>query len=274
MTAPNPTVKLNDGRRIPQLGFGVYDTPPGEVTYQATLTALKQGYRHLDTAHCYRNEKDVGRAIADSGIPREEIWVTTKLWKKDHGYESAVQACKVSLSKLGLTYLDLYLVHAPEHKSKRKDTWKAFKKLASDGLIKSAGVSNFGIHHLKEIIPIMKPSVNQLEVHPFGQKKDLVEFCNANDIRVEAYSPLTRSVRLSDPRLVTLSEKLGVSPAQLLLLWSLKSNNIPIVKSKTPSRIQQNLDVLKLPPISDATKREMDAWEENFCSCWNPTTWE
>ena len=273
-TTPNPTVILNDNSVIPQLGFGVYDTEPGDVTYNAVLTALKSGYRHIDTAHLYKNEKDVGRAIRDSGIPRAEIFITTKLWKRDHGYNETINACKKSIEKLGVTYLDLYLIHAPEHKSKRTDTWKAFKKLKEDGLIKSAGVSNFGVGHLKQIIPIMMPSVNQLEIHPFGQKEIITSFCKSNNIHIEAYSPLTRATRLSDSRLVALSEKLRVSPAQLLLLWSLKCGNIPIAKSTTPSRIQQNFDTLKLPPISDSIKQEMNSWEEQYCSCWNPTTWE
>ena len=198
-------IKLNDGRLMPQLGLGVWQTRAGATCEAAVLAALEAGYRHIDTATTYGNEASVGAAIGKSGIPRENIFVTTKLWNSDHG--NPERALDTSLGKLKLDYVDLYLIHYPVRE--RRQSWRALEALRAAGKARSIGVSNFTIRHLTELLADTKtiPAVNQVEFHPYLYQRDLLEFCAARDIVVEAYSPLTAGVRLNDPKLVAVAKK-------------------------------------------------------------------
>ncbi|CAO3692487.1 unnamed protein product [Umbelopsis ramanniana] len=270
----NTQVTLNNGRPIPAVGLGVYRAQPGESTQSAVLEALKIGYRHIDTAHIYQNEADVGAAIAKSGIPREDIFVTTKLWDADQGFDSAIQACEESLQKLGLEYIDLYLVHSPNPGPKRrKETWDAMQQLVAKDKVKSIGVSNYGIQHLKELLgsnPNIRPVVNQLEIHPWNTRDELVDFCNSQNIKIEAYSPLTKGRKLDDPDLMKIAAKYDKSPAQVLIRWSLQHGYIVLPKSVTPARIASNVDVFDFD-LSDSDMNVLDDKDEYLLTGWDPT---
>ncbi|KAI8575335.1 hypothetical protein K450DRAFT_262273 [Umbelopsis ramanniana AG] len=269
----NTQVTLNNGRHIPAVGLGVYRAQPGESTQSAVLEALKIGYRHVDTAHIYQNEADVGAAIAKSGIPRDEIFVTTKLWA-DQGFDSAIQACEESLQKLGLDYIDLYLVHSPNPGPKRrKETWDALQQLVAKDKVKSIGVSNYGIQHLKELLgsnPNIRPVVNQLEIHPWNTREELVDFCNSQNIKIEAYSPLTKGRKLDDPDLVRIAAKYDKSPAQVLIRWSLQHGYIVLPKSVTPERIASNVNVFDFD-LCDSDMRILNDKDEYLLTGWDPT---
>jgi diketogulonate reductase-like aldo/keto reductase len=235
---------LNNGVEIPRLGLGVYQAPPGESTLRAVKYALKIGYRHIDTAWLYGNEIDVGRAIRESGIEREEIFITTKVWNSDQGYQSTLAACDRSLKLLGLPYVDLYLIHWPVE-GQGKDTWKAMIQLLNEGKTRAIGVSNFEVFHLQEIFQNFDviPSVNQVEFHPFLFQEKLLEFCKNSNIQLEAYSPLTRGQRLNHPTLVGLAKKYGKSSAQILIRWNLQHGLVVIPKSIHENRIRENIQV-------------------------------
>jgi len=268
------TVKLNDGRRMPQFGFGVYQSNPGKETYEAVKEALRIGYRHIDTAKLYGNEADVGRAVRDSGIPRDQIWITTKLWNSDHGYEAATRAALRSVEKLGTTP-DLYLIHAPDHATTRKETWRALEKLREEGKLRSIGVSNYGVHHLDELATSMKvpPAVNQIELSPFFQRREIVKRCTDHGILVQAYAPLTQGKKLSHRPLKAIAKDTGGTEAQCLLAWSLSRGFIPLAKSVTPSRIEENFGCQNVK-LSEEQLKEMDGWEKGFKVCWDPTKWK
>jgi methylglyoxal/glyoxal reductase len=237
-------ILLNNGVEIPRLGLGVYQTPPGESTFRAVKYALNIGYRHIDTAWLYDNEKDVGRAVLESGIHREEIFITTKVWNSDQGYRSTLKACEKSLGRLGLSYIDLYLIHWPVQ-GKNKDTWRAMIQLLKEGKTRAIGVSNYEIFHLQEIIQNFDavPSVNQVEFHPFLYQKRLLEFCKNNNIQLEAYSPLTRGQRLNHLTVIHLAKKYGRTSAQILIRWNLQHDLVVIPKSKNENRIRENSQV-------------------------------
>jgi len=238
------SIILNNGAEIPRLGLGVYQTPPGEHTLRAVKYALNIGYRHIDTAWLYDNERDVGRAVLESGIEREEIFITTKVWNSDQGYRPTLKACEKSLRCLGLSYIDLYLIHWPVQ-GKNKDTWKAMIQLLRDGKTRAIGVSNYEIFNLQEIIQNFDvvPSVNQVEFHPFLYQERLLEFCKNNNIQLEAYSPLTRGQRLNHPTVIRLAEKYGKTLAQILIRWNLQHGLVVIPKSKNENRIRENSQV-------------------------------
>jgi diketogulonate reductase-like aldo/keto reductase len=235
---------LNNGVKIPRLGLGVYQAPPGESTLRAVKYALKIGYRHIDTAWLYGNEIDVGRAIRESGIEREEIFITTKVWNSDQGYQSTLAACDRSLKLLGLPYIDLYLIHWPVE-GRGKDTWKAMIQLLNEGKVRAIGVSNFEVFHLQDIFQNFDviPSVNQVEFHPFLFQEKLLEFCKNSNIQLEAYSPLTRGQRLNHHILVGLAKKYGKSSAQILIRWNLQHGLVVIPKSIHENRIRENIQV-------------------------------
>ncbi len=235
---------LNNGVKIPRLGLGVYQAPPGESTLRAVKYALKIGYRHIDTAWLYGNEIDVGRAIRESGIEREEIFITTKVWNSDQGYQSTLAACDRSLKLLGLPYVDLYLIHWPVE-GRGKDTWKAMIKLLREGKTRAIGVSNYEIFHLQDIFQNFDviPSINQVEFHPFLFQEKLLEFCKNSNIQLEAYSPLTRGQRLNHHILVGLAKKYGKSSAQILIRWNLQHGLVVIPKSIHENRIRENIQV-------------------------------
>ena len=270
-TTVEPFARLNNGVRIPRLGLGVYQSPPGHTTQKAVDYALKIGYRHIDTALIYNNESDVGAALRKSGIRREDLFVTTKLWNSDHGYEQALKACDDSLKRLGLKYLDLYLIHWPVPEI-RNESWKALTKLLKGGKCRSIGVSNYTIRHLTEQLENtdIVPMVNQVEFSPFLYQKQLLDYCEKNRIQVEAYSPLTQGEKLSDPRIQEIAKKHSKTPAQVLLRWSLQHNLVAIPKSVREERIKENSQVFDYNLTSE-DMRILDSLDENFRNSWDPT---
>ncbi|GHD37253.1 Aldo/keto reductase [Streptomyces mirabilis] len=241
-----PPIILNNGVEMPQLGFGVWQVPDDEAE-QAVATALESGYRSIDTAAIYGNEEGTGKAIATSGIPREELFVTTKLWNSDQGYDSTLRAFDTSLEKLGLDYLDLYLIHWPlPSRGKYIDTYKAFEKLYTDGRIKAIGVSNFYPEYLEQLIEATSviPAVNQIELHPHLQQHAAREYHAQQGIATEAWSPLGSGKGLLEvPAIVAIAQKHNRTPAQIVLRWHIQLGNVVIPKSVTPSRIKENIDV-------------------------------
>jgi 2,5-diketo-D-gluconate reductase A len=240
-----PNISLNDGNSIPQLGFGVWQVPNNEVQ-AAVSEALQAGYRSIDTAQGYNNEEGVGRAIKDSGIGREELFITSKLRTRDQAYDQAIKSFHGSLEKLGLDYLDLFLIHWPvPGQDKYPEAWKAFVQLQKEGLIKSIGVSNFLPEHLERIIGEtgVTPAVNQIEVHPEYQQRDVLDFHVKNRIAIESYSPLGSGAALKNPTIAEIAEKHGKSPAQAILRWHIQEGFIVIPKSTHPERIRANIDV-------------------------------
>jgi diketogulonate reductase-like aldo/keto reductase len=241
-----PFITLNNGVRMPQLGFGVWQVPDTEAA-AAVSSALEAGYRSIDTAAIYQNEKGTGQALAAAGLPREELFVTTKLWNADQGYDSTLRAFDASLDKLGLDHLDLYLIHWPTPgRGLYPDTWRAFEKLYADGRTKAIGVSNFPVAQLQHLLDSGStvPAVNQIELHPNLPQAELRAFHAAHGIATEAWSPLGQGKGLlADPALAALAAKHGRTPAQVVLRWHLQLGNVVIPKSVTPSRIRENLDV-------------------------------
>ena len=239
-----PQVKLNNGITMPQLGLGVFAIPDGKEVREAMSFAFNAGYRSIDTATVYGNEKGVGQAIRESRIPREEIFLTTKVWNIDQGYDSTLEAFQQSMDRLGVDYLDLYLIHWPV-KGKYTDSWKALEKLYHEGLIRSIGVSNFQVHHLETLFQAAEiiPTVNQIEQHPYLLQKELREFCAWHDIRVEAWSPLGRGEVLDDRTLIRLGQKYGKTSAQVNLRWQIQHDIITIPKSSRPERITENISI-------------------------------
>ena len=240
-----PNLAFNDGRRIPQLGFGVWQVPPEEAATHVA-TALEAGYRHVDTAAAYGNEAGVGKAIAESGLSRDELFVTTKLWNADHGYDAALTALDTSLERLGLDHVDLYLIHWPlPSVGKYVDTWKAFERAQADGKVGSIGVSNFQPQHLRRVADEadVVPAINQVELHPDFQQNALRETHRELGVATEAWSPLGQGKGLlDDPVLARVADKHGKTAAQVTLRWHLQLGNVVIPKSVTSSRIRQNID--------------------------------
>jgi 2,5-diketo-D-gluconate reductase A len=240
-----PALALHDGVEIPQLGFGVFQVPP-EDTQAAVEEALEVGYRHVDTAAAYRNERGVGAAIAGSGIPREEIFVTTKLWNSQQGYESTLGACEKSLERLGLDYMDLYLIHWPVPTEGRAlDTWHAFERIHEEGRSRTIGVSNFRIEDLEmlEREADTQPTVNQIELHPHFPQAELRAWHLEHGIATEAWSPLAQGDLLVNETIAAVASRHGRTPAQVILRWHLQLGNVVIPKSATPARIRENFEV-------------------------------
>jgi len=241
-----PTMTLNNGLQIPQLGFGVFQVP-AEETQRVVSTALEAGYRSIDTAAAYQNEEGVGRAVASSGLPRDEVFVTTKLWNSDHGYVEALRAFDLSVRRLGLDIVDLYLVHWPVPAVDRYvETWRALERLAADGRVRAIGVSNFTPEHLRRLLAEtdVVPAVNQVELHPYFPQAVLRALHAEHGIATEAWSPLGQGGELlSEPTLTRIAKQHGVTPAQVVLRWHLQLGNIVIPKSVTPERIRENFDV-------------------------------
>jgi len=235
------TVQLYNGVEIPWVGLGVFKSPPGRETEQAVRWALEIGYRHIDTAAYYQNESDVGRALKDSGVPRETVFVTTKVWNNDQGFQNTLKAFDRSRKNLGLDVVDLYLVHWPVE-GKFLDTWKALEKIYADGKARAIGVSNFLVHHLESVMKASSivPAVNQVEFHPFLVQKGLLEFDGRTGVRHEAWSPLTRGRSLDNPLIAGIAAKYKRTPAQVLLRWDLQLGVVTIPKSIHRERILEN----------------------------------
>ncbi|MFN6541899.1 aldo/keto reductase [Mycolicibacterium nivoides] len=241
----SPRVTLNDGNSIPQVGLGVWQTP-AEETERAVAAALQAGYRHIDTAAAYRNEPETGRGMVESGVPREDVFLVTKLWNSDQGYDSTLAAFDASLDRLGVDYLDLYLIHWPVPANNAYvDTFKAFAHLRDQGRVRSIGVSNFAPEHLTVLIDStgIVPVVNQIELHPLLPQHELREVHAELGIATEAWSPLGQGSLLADPVITGIAERHGKTPAQVLIRWHIHLGNIVIPKSVNPERIVSNFDV-------------------------------
>jgi methylglyoxal/glyoxal reductase len=255
---------------MPVLGLGVYQAAPGRTTESAVTFALKNAYRLVDTAKLYGNERDVGKAVMKSGIDRKEVFVTTKLWNSDHGYDSTMRAFDKSLSALGLDYIDLYLIHWPVSEL-RGESWKAMTKLLKDGRVRAIGVSNYMIRHLKELLDSSDiiPAVNQVEFHPFLYQKDLLQFCRDHSIQTEAYSPLTRGSMLTHSTITSIAKKYGKSPAQVMIRWGLQHGLVEIPKSTNESRIIENSQVFDFE-ISGKDMQPLDSLDRSMHTDWDP----
>ena len=266
----NTAIKLNNGIEMPVLGLGTWQIN-GTQAEKSVLYALATGYRHIDTAAFYNNEDNVGRAIQKSGIPRENVFITTKLWNEDHGYKPAVAALDRSLKKLGLSYIDLYLIHWPVE-NQRNETWQAMEAMLESGKCRAIGVSNYTIRHLQQLMrqSTTVPAVNQVEFSPYLYQKDLLEFCRNNGIQLESYSPLTRGRKLDDPRLVTMAGKYGKSTAQILIRWALQSGIVAIPKASKEGHIKENADVFDFI-MSSEDMQTLDSFNEPLRICWDPT---
>jgi diketogulonate reductase-like aldo/keto reductase len=266
-------IKLINGVEIPVVGLGVFRSPPGRTTRKAISYAFEAGYRHIDTAHIYGNESDVGEAVASSGIPREEVFVTTKLWNAHQGFDSTLKACEQSLRKMRLDYVDLYLIHWPVPVL-RLESWRAMEKLQARGKCRSIGVSNFMVHHLEELLQStgVVPAVNQIEMSPYNhlQRRALIDYCHERDIIIEAYSPLTKGRKLNDPVLEETAGKYGKTPAQILIRWALEKQFVVLPKSVNRERIIENASVFDFS-LTDEDTRKLDGLNENLSTGWDPT---
>lgn len=265
-------LSLGTGATIPSLGLGVWQAPRGEITRAAVTAAIDAGYRHVDTAHIYGNEQDVGAAVRASSVSRAELFVTTKLWNADQGYDSARRAFDASLARLGLDYVDLYLIHWPVP-GKRLESWRALESIFEDGRARAIGVSNFLRPHLQELMAVAKvvPHVNQIELTPFLQRRDTTAYCREQGIVVEAYSPLTRGKKLSDPSVLSVAARVSRTPAQVLLRWGLQQGFVVLPKSVHERRIRENAALFdfELAPSDLAT---LNGLESGLVTGWDPAT--
>ncbi|WP_297248740.1 aldo/keto reductase [uncultured Brachyspira sp.] len=262
------TFTLNNGYNIPCIGFGTWQTPDGETAVNSVIEAIKSGYKHIDTAAIYGNEKSIGKAIKESGINRDELFITSKVWNKDRGYKTTLAAFEKTINDLQIDYLDLYLIHWPASANKFNDwdninleTWKAMTELYKAGKIKSIGVSNFMPHHLKSLMETeVKPMVDQIEFHPGFMQEETFKCCNDNNILVEAWSPLGTGKMLNNETLKTISSKYNKSVAQICIRWCLQNNALPLPKSVTASRIKENTEIFDFV-ISDEDMKTINAME-------------
>lgn len=262
-------VLLNNQVGIPMLGFGTFKISP-DRTAAAVRTALQAGYRHIDTAAYYQNEKEVGQAIRESGIPRSEIFVTTKLHPE--AMADPVRACEASLRQFGMEYADLYLIHHPLEDERWKIAWRAMGQLIADGKARAIGVSNFTRAHLRELLAmdnVLVPAVNQVEFSPYLYERDLLAFCRENGILLEAYSPLTRGQKLNDLRLQAIAARYHKTPAQILIRWILQHGIVALPKSEQPVHIRENADVFEFE-ISREDMAQLDRFDERFRVFWGP----
>jgi diketogulonate reductase-like aldo/keto reductase len=264
-----PITTLSNGIKMPLLGLGVYDMYDGEAE-QAVSDALEIGYRLIDTASLYRNEKEVGNAIRKSGISRNEIFVTTKVGNGDHGFDNTLRAFDESMKKLNIDYIDLYLVHWPI-KGRRKETWLALEKLYSEKRVRAIGVANYVMPFLNELesYASITPVLDQVELTPWLFNQQLVDYCEQRKIQLQSYSPLTRGKKFFDPRLVSLSHKYDRSPAQIILRWNLEHGISTIPKSTSKKRLQENFNVFDFT-LSKDDVAYMDSFNENFRICDDP----
>ena len=263
-------VSLSDGNSMPLLGLGTWAAQPGGETRDAVAFALETGYRHIDTAKMYGNEQDVGEAVRQSSIPRQEIFVTTKLWDSDQGYQSALDAFDRSMDQLGLEYIDLYLIHWPVEKL-RNDSWRALNNIKESGRTRSIGVSNFSHKHLQELYSYsdIRPVVNQIELSPFLQQPLIASFCRLENIQLTGYCPLAKGRRFDEPVLADIAEQHSKSPAQVMIRWALQNRQAVIPKSSNPKRIVQNADIFDFQIGVDEMVR-LDGLDDDSRYCPDP----
>jgi methylglyoxal/glyoxal reductase len=268
-----PDVTLNNGVRMPQLGLGVYDPKSTTEIRQAVLWAFELGYRRIDTAAIYKNEDQVGQAILESGLSRQEIFITTKLWMDDMGYDSALRAFDESLHKLQTDYIDLYLIHWPRGKAERRTAWLALEKLYADKRVRAIGVSNYYIPHLEEMHDFagVVPALNQIELSPYCHPADVLTYCRGRNIQIEAYAPLVRGWKQNDERLVAIAHKYHKTTYQLLLRWALQQQAIVIPKSIHKERIAANTEFFDFS-ITDADMAILNTFHDDTRVAWNPIT--
>jgi len=261
--AATQSVTLSNGVEMPVLGLGTWQMFDHIEAKKTILTAIEAGYRHIDTAAFYQNEEAVGEAVRECGIDRKEMFIVTKLWNPDHGYEKALKAFDTSMRKLKADYLDLYLVHWPNELN--KETWKALEKLYKDGAVRAIGVSNFLKHHIVELLPDceIKPMVNQFEFHPYLVQPELLNYCREQNIQPEAWSPLMQGNLTDVPLLAELAKKYNRTPAQIVLRWDVQLNIVTIPKSSNPGRIKSNLDIFSFELADEDIKRisELDKFK-------------
>ncbi|RTL60281.1 MAG: aldo/keto reductase [Sphingobacteriales bacterium] len=264
-----PYTTLSNGITMPLLGLGVYDMYNAEAE-QAVSDALEIGYRLVDTASLYRNEKEVGNAIRQSGINRNEIFVTTKVGNGDHGFDNTLRAFDVSMKKLNIDYIDLYLVHWPI-KGKRKETWLALEKLYKEKRVRAAGVANYLIPFLNELesYAAIQPVLDQVELSPWCFNKELFDYCRKRKIQLQSYSPITRGKKLNDPRIIQLAKKYNRTAAQIVLRWNIEQGISTIPKSSSKIRLQENFDVINFS-IAAEDVAFMNTFNENFRICDDP----
>jgi diketogulonate reductase-like aldo/keto reductase len=261
---------LARGGAIPVLGCGTCHLHGAEAV-RAVRLAIATGYRLIDTASLYENEREVGEGVRSSGVPREDVFVTTKLWNDSHGYRAALDAFEESSARLGLGYVDLYLVHWPEG-GRRMETWDALVELQRAGKARHIGVSNYTVRHLKELMDSSSvvPSVNQVEFSPFLFQRELMEFCRSKSIVLEAYSPLIRGEKLGDPRLREIAARRGRTPAQVILRWNIQHGVVPIPKAADPRHVRENAAVFDFE-LSPDEVRALDSMDEDHRECWDPS---
>lgn len=267
-------IKLNNGTEIPALGFGTYKLTGEKSVRESVTAALEAGYRLIDTAQMYGNEEYVGSALRESGIPREEIIVTTKLDNDKHGYDKARKSFDESMDRLNLGYIDLFLIHWPVE-GLRMESWRALTEIYNQGGVKAVGVSNYTIRHLNELFneSDIKPAVNQVEFNPFNYQDKLLSFCKENGVRMEGYTPLSRTDKFNDPVVQNISSKYSKSPAQIFLRWSVQHNVIPIPKSSHKERIRENADIFDFN-IEDKDMEKLNSLNEGYRLAMDPDSIE
>lgn len=265
------SVALNNGIAMPILGLGVYQSAPGRETRQAVKAALEIGYRHVDTARVYGNEADVAAAIAESGVSRSKVFVTTKLWNSDQGYDSALAAFDRSEAALGPHGIDLYLIHFPVERV-RRESWRALTRLYDEQRVRAVGVSNYTIRHLTDLLDAspLVPAVNQVEFHPFLFQRDLLDFCRARGIQLEAYAPLARAARMEHPVLQRISRAHRRTPAQVLLRWCIEHGVVAIPKSVHRARVEENARVFDFR-LAPEEMSALDGLDEGLRTSWDPS---
>jgi len=257
-------IKLNDGKSMPLFGIGVWRMEPGRETREAVTIALELGYIHIDTASMYKNEEDVGAAVQESSLPRENLFITSKVHTSEVGYDATLEAFERSLQKLKLSYIDLYLIHKPVE-GFRQNTWKALEKLKKDGICRSIGVSNFSPRHLDEILEICEfiPAVNQIEMNPFLAQKTISEYCSSKNIHIAGFCPLARTEKSKDPAIIDLANECGKTWAQVMIRWSLQKQITTIPKSVNPQRIRENSDVFDFE-LNEKQMQRLDDLDQGF----------
>lgn len=254
---------LSNGVKIPSIGFGTYKSGDDEETAKIIKNALNLGYKMIDTASFYNNEVGIGNGIKESGIDRKDIFIVTKLWNDDHGYDNTIEAFNKSLNNLQVDYIDLYLIHWPNKLN--SETWRAFEHLYETGKVKAIGVCNFKVEHLEELKKTAKimPMVNQVEIHPFSTKNNIINYCKDNNIKVVAWSPISRGRVLSNELMIDLSQKYKKSIVQIVLRWHMQKGVIPIPKSSNENRIKENIDIFDFE-ISSEDMKAIDSLDEGY----------